>query len=260
MSNAGGPWGREPEEEPPPPVPPRRVPRHRLAIWLALMAALAAGLWLLAQAFPGQVSSAQDKGWVLQTVLLFGLISAGLLNARQTRWSEKARHAAIWLGIVAVLVLGLTYRDELAGVGERVRGEFSSSYPVASGAHELVVTQADGGGFYVMGKVNGQLVRFLVDTGASDTVLSPADAQRIGVDVAGLRFDHMAETANGAGFGAPFVADSIEVGPIRVDGLSMVVNKAPMTSSLLGMTFLSRLEAFQVRGRRLYLTWRPPGS
>ena len=37
----------------------------------------------------------------------------------------------------------------------------------------------------------------------------------------------------------------------------MVVNQAPMSSSLLGMTFLNRLESFQARGSKLYLTWRP---
>jgi aspartyl protease family protein len=38
----------------------------------------------------------------------------------------------------------------------------------------------------------------------------------------------------------------------------MTVNQAPMTSSLLGMSFLRRLDSFQVRGRRLYLTWKGP--
>jgi aspartyl protease family protein len=220
------------------------------------MAALVGGLWLLSKAFPGQVRSVEDKGWVIWTFVLFAFISTGVLTAGRIGWTQKARHAGIWLGIVAVMVLALSYRDEFTGVGQRVRSEFSSSYPVATGAHELVVTQGEGGGFYVMGKVNGQLVRFLVDTGSSDTVLSPADAERLGLDPASLHFDRTAETANGTGYGAPFVAESVEVGSIRFNGLPMVVNQAPMTSSLLGMTFLSRLESFQVRGRKLYLTWR----
>jgi aspartyl protease family protein len=251
MSNAGGPWGRDPEE-----APQRGPPRHRFAIWLALMAALAGGLWLLSKAFPGQVNSVEDKGWVIRTFVLFAFLSAGVLTVRQIRWGEKARHAGIWLGILAVMVVALSYRDELADVGRRVRSEFSSSYPVATGAHELVITQGEGGGFYVMARVNGELVRFLVDTGSSDTVLSPADAARLGLNPAALHYDRLAETANGTGYGAAFVADSLEVGPIRFNGMPMVVNQAPMTGSLLGMTFLSRLESFQVRGRKLYLTWR----
>ena len=250
MTQDGGPWGREPPEKP----APRAVPRHRRLMWLGLLAATGAGVWLLFKAFPRQVSSAEDWGWVAQGFGLMVLVSAGILSAREIRWGEKARHAAIWLGIVGVLVVGFAYQDDLAGVGQRVRSEFSSSYPVATGAHQLVVAQGEGGGFYVMGQVNGQLVRFLIDTGSSDTVLSPADAQRVGVNIAGLRFDHMAETANGTGYGAPFTADSLAVGPIRLAVMPMVVNQAPMSSSLLGMSFLGRLESFQVKGRRLYLT------
>jgi aspartyl protease family protein len=127
---------------------------------------------------------------------------------------------------------------------------------VAAGPHELVVTQDDEGGFFVIGRVNGEPVRFLVDTGSSETVLSPADAHRLGLDTAGLQFDRMAETANGIGYGAPITAGSVAVGSIEVTGLPMVINKAPMTSSLLGMTFLGRLESFQVRGHKLYLKAR----
>jgi len=119
-----------------------------------------------------------------------------------------------------------------------------------------VVTQGDEGGFFVMGMVNGQRVRFLVDTGASDTVLSPADAKRLGIDLETLTFDKTAETANGMGYGAAFTADSLAVGSIAFSDMPLVVNQAPMSSSLLGMTFLRRLESFQVKGDKLYLKSR----
>ena len=249
MSDGGGPWERE---------EPRRttVPRGRVLVWLALLVAVAAGVGLLAKAFPGAVSTSDDWAWVARSIGLVAIVSTGLLTAGRIDWGEKARHAAIWAGIVGVLVLGATYRDELAGVVQRVRGEFSASYPVATGAHELVVTQDVDGGFFVMGQVNGQPVRFLVDTGASDTVLSPADAHRLGLDKTALTFDHASETANGTGHGATYVADSLAVGAIRFDAMPMLINQSPMTWSLLGMTFLKRLDSFQVRGRQLYLKSR----
>ena len=249
MTDGDGPWGRETRGGPP-------VPRGRLLVWLGLLVAVAAGVGLLAKAFPGAVSTADDWGWVARGVGLVAIVSTGILTAGRIHWAEKARHAAIWAGIVGVLVLDATYRDELSGVVQRVRGEFSASYPVATGAHELVVTQDADGGFVVMGQVNGQPVRFLVDTGASDTVLSPADAHRLGLDKAALIFDHASETANGLGHGATYVADSLAVGAIRFQAMPLVINQSPMSYSLLGMTFLRRLDSFQVRGRRLYLKAR----
>jgi aspartyl protease family protein len=256
MANDGGPWGREQPDPPKPPQPSAAgPPLSRWLIWLAILAVLAGLLWLLSQAFPGALRDPQDRIWLIGTFAFFVAISTRVLRPGAIAWGQRARHAAIWVGIVAVLVLGFAYQDELLGVGQRVRAEFASSYPVTTGAHELVVAEGEGGGFFVTGQVNGQPVRFLVDTGSSDTVLSPADAERIGVNMASLHFDHMAETANGTGYGAAFVADRLTVGPIQVENLPMVVNQAPMTSSLLGMTFLRRLSSFQVRGRRLYLTW-----
>jgi aspartyl protease family protein len=102
-------------------------------------------------------------------------------------------------------------------------------------------------------------VRFIVDTGATGVVLSPDDARRIGVDMAGLRYTEVAETANGIGYGAPLTADRLEVGPIAMSDFKMSVNQAPMSASLLGMSFLRRLESFRVEDHKLVLRWRDGG-
>ena len=227
-----------------------------MLVWLGFLVAVAALLALLAKAFPGQLNSPDDWGWLVAGLGFVVLLSVNILGPGRINWGEKARHAAIWAGIIGVLVLGVTYRDELLGVGQRIRGEFSSSYPVATGARELVVSQDPDGGFYLMGQVNGQVVRFLVDTGASDIVLSAADAERVGIETSRLSFDHPSETANGVGYAAPSTVDSLAVGSIRFDGVPVLVNQAPMSSSLLGMSFLKRLESFRVSGRKLYLTPR----
>jgi aspartyl protease family protein len=220
------------------------------------MALGAVGLWLMARAFPGALGSGQDKAWVGYYLAWAVLISLRLFSGGPMRWGEKAKHAAIWVGIIALIAVGYSYRGELGQVVQRVQGEASGGYPVATGAREMVVTAADDGGFYVMGKVNGQVVRFLVDTGASDTVLSPADAQRAGIDTGVLTFDYRSETANGTGYGARIVVDSLSVGSVTLADLPVMVNQADMSSSLLGMSFLHRLESFQVRDGKLYLKAR----
>jgi len=247
MPSDQGPWS-----QPEPPAPPPRRPGSpvRTLIWVAVIAAIGAAVLALARAFPGQ--DRQDWFYLASGLTLLAAVSARIFTAGAINWSQKARHAAVWLGLVLLVALGFTYRAELLGVGQRVRGELIPSAAQASGDRELVVTGGEAG-FAVMGEVNGAPVRFVVDTGASDTVLSPADAHRAGLDSPSLEFDHLAETANGTGRGAHAIAASVSVGSIGFRDMPVVINQAPMTSSLLGMTFLRRLESFEVRDGRLYL-------
>jgi aspartyl protease family protein len=246
MPQDQGPWS-QPEPEP----PPRRTgsPARKL-VWIVVIAAVGGAVVLLSRSFPGQ--DRQDWFYVAWGLTVLAAISARVFTAGPINWSQKTRHAAVWIGIVMVAALGFTYRAELLGVGQRLRGELIPSYAQSGGAHELVVTQGESG-FTVMGQVNGQPVRFVVDTGATDTVLSPADAHRAGLDTPSLEFDHLAETANGTGRGARAVAATLSVGSIGFTNVPVVINQAPMSGSLLGMSFLRRLESFEVRDGRLFL-------
>ena len=262
MANEGGPWGRETPAETPAKKPWARKPlklspnQRRLGLWLLVLAAILVLVFALNRAFPEAVRTQEDWSRVIYGVGLVALISAGVFRAGRGALTQHLRHVAIWTGVAAVLVLGFAYREELAGVGQHVRLAFSSGNPVITANHQMVIPQDDQGAFMVIGKVNGQRVRFMVDTGASDTVLSPDDARRLGVDTKGLRYLEEAETANGKGYGAPFAARSLEVGPVRLDDFRMTINQAPMSSSLLGLSFLNRLASFEIRGRKLILTWR----
>jgi aspartyl protease family protein len=255
-----GPWSQPPEprsQTAAPPTPPlrRRLPTRALLVWVGLIiagVALYIGLQLL---FPGQLSG-MDQAAALQLLGWLVLVSSGLVFARRMRFGEVARNIAIWAAIVGVAVLGYSYRSEAAAAFQRVRGELVPAMAVPAGAHAMTVTAADDGGFYVMGEVNGKPVRFAIDTGANGVLLSPADAARAGIDVDGLKFASPSETANGVGYMAPVTIDNLNVGPIRMSGVPAAVNRAPMSSSLLGMAFLKRLDSFEVKGDRLTLKWR----
>ncbi|MDB5495217.1 MAG: putative aspartyl protease [Phenylobacterium sp.] len=248
MSNERGPWGSEAPQAPP--------ARGRRGLWLVLFAALGGIVIALARAFPEAVRTPDDWADVAYGVGVVILVSAGIFRARRGAFAQHLRDAAIWVAVVAVLALGFAYREELAGVPQHLRLAFSAGEPVTTADHVLVIPQDEQGAFVVVGKVNGQRVRFMVDTGASDTVLSPDDARRLGVAVDRLRFDDVAETANGVGHGAPYTAQRLEVGPISLETFKMTINQAPMSSSLLGLSFLNHLESFEIRGRKLILKWR----
>jgi aspartyl protease family protein len=249
MSDGEGPWRREA------PQPPRRG-RGRIGLWLLLAAALGGLVAALARAFPEAVRTPDDWAQVAYAVGVVLLVSTGIFRLGPRRFADRLKHAAIWLAVIAVLALGFAYRDAFSGAGQRLRLAFSAGDPVATGEHELVIPQDDRGSFVVVGKVNGQRVRFVVDTGATDTVLSPDDARRIGVDVANLDYGEPAETANGVGYSASFTARRLEVGPIGFDEFKLAINQAPMSSSLLGLSFLRRLQSFEHRDGQLILRWR----
>jgi len=59
--------------------------------------------------------------------------------------------------------------------------------------------------------------------------------------------------ANGLGYGAPFTAATLQVGSIGLTNVTMSINKAPMSTSLLGMAFFNRMKSFRVEGDRLYI-------
>ena len=114
----------------------------------------------------------------------------------------------------------------------------------------MTLGQDPEGAYHVIGQVNGQPVNFLVDTGASDIVLSPADARRLGIDVAALSFTRPYEDRERhPGQGAAFTADSLAIGQLRLSNVAMSINQAPMSTSLLGMSFFKRIDLVRVQGR-----------
>ena len=125
----------------------------------------------------------------------------------------------------------------------------------ADGWNSIAVASDGSGHFVVEATVNGVGVTFLVDSGASAIVLSPQDARRVGYRAPQLRFTGTASTANGDVRLAPVSLRELRLGQLSLRGLPAVVNEAPMPVSLLGMSFLNRLEAWEAKRDRLVLYW-----
>jgi aspartyl protease family protein len=249
MPESDGPWGRK-----------RRLhltdTQRRLLVLVAVAAAGGLAVWELSRMFPNALASDFAQANFLRIVGALLLVSSTFVLGRRFEAKETIRNVAIWCGVFAVLVLIYSFRGELRSVGDRVRGEVLPSYAVATGPHEMTLTASQDGSFYVHGEVNGAPAEFLVDTGASDIVLSPSDATRAGIDVARLNFTQPFGTAHGTGWGATTHVLNLSVGMIELHDVTVTVNKTEMDSSLLGLAFLHRLESFDFRGKRLTLRWR----
>jgi aspartyl protease family protein len=213
--------------------------------WLVGAVGLGALIVWLASLFPETLENDEARMGLLHSVLVLALVSSGLAAHRKLRPGHVLRNAAIWLAIASVLFIGYSYRHDLAAVKDRVVGELLPHQAEIVGA-EVRFRASENGHFVIQAKVNGTPIRFLVDTGASDVTLSPSDARRLGMNLQNLKFNRRYATANGTVFGAPVRLDEISIGPIVIRNVRASVNGADMGRSLLGMSFLERLDGFGI--------------
>lgn len=223
-------------------------------LWFVIVAVGLTGLvvWLIDR-YPGTLDSRNAMINLTRYGAILVLVASGILAGRTLNVKTAVRDIAIWVAILAGLVAIYGFRYELETVALRIAGELEPTRGNETGDGEMVYRRSTDGHFYIDATVNGRTVRFLVDTGASDVVLSPADAARVGFERSELVFDRRYQTANGIGRGAPVVLRSIETGVIRFRDVAASVNDAPMSESLLGMSFLDRLSGFEVQGNSLIL-------
>ena len=192
-------------------------------------------------------------------VLLFMVFGATYALLYQ-RLGDTIRAAVFWLAFIGLLALGYSYRFELQSIGERVLAELVPGFPATKqgSGHAVEIARAREGDFNIRVEVNGARIAMLVDTGASSVVLTADAAKAAGLPVELLKYDVPIETANGRGRAASVVIDRIAIGNILERRVPALVSaKGDLKTSLLGMSFLSRLESFEVRGERLVMRAKP---
>ncbi|HEX9702649.1 MAG TPA: TIGR02281 family clan AA aspartic protease [Rhodospirillales bacterium] len=223
--------------------------------WLTLAAGGLVALLIayLAFRFPEVLEGREEKARLINGVLLLGFLVGSAFLHRRASPGHAVRHVAAWTGIAVVLFAGYSYHHDLAAIKDRMIGELLPHAGRRAGPGAVAIRADASGHFVVEATVDGVAIRFLVDTGASDVVLSPRDAALLGFDVGRLSFTRQLQTANGIVQGAPVRLGSVAVGPIAVDDVRATVNGAPMQQSLLGMSFLERLAGYEVSRRTLIL-------
>ena len=118
----------------------------------------------------------------------------------------------------------------------------------------IEVPRAHDGHYYLPVTVNGEPITFLVDTGASQIVLSAQDARRVGIDPDQLNYFGRASTANGEVRTAPVRLDSLDWGRSRTAMSRPGSMKVNCIKSLLGMDYLHRFSNIQFTDGRLILS------
>jgi aspartyl protease family protein len=161
---------------------------------------------------------------------------------------QAVKMVLAWIAIFGVGFIIFAFRSEFSSLGQRLRAEATGS-PINEG-RVVRIPIADDGHFWAWAKLNGQDVRFMVDSGASVTTVSRKTAEAAGMPIGSQKT--MVSTANGRAWMTKSRADRLEIGSIRREGLSVDVSEQD-DLNLLGMNFLASLDGWGVEGNYLVL-------
>lgn len=182
-------------------------------------------------------------------LLMAAMLVLGSLMARREPAAKMITTAFAWIAIFSAGFVLFTFRDNIGWVAQRLKAEAVGT-PVQQG-HETRIPMAIDGHFWVNAKVNGQDVKFLVDSGATTTTIGRTTAKAAGVQVSEQR-DLYVRTGNGIVRVASGRANQLTIGSItRQDVALEIADNDDL--NVLGMNFLSSLSRWGVEGRWLVL-------
>jgi aspartyl protease family protein len=202
--------------------------------------------------------TANDLGAVTYHLALIVFIGGAVLVIFRHRISQALEALLFWVVLGFVLVFAYSYRGELRGVGERVMAELVPGRAAERSDHAVEIVRGRGGDFQVAAQVNGTRVAMTLDTGASAVVLTQEAAKAAGLPLEVLSYTVQVDTANGRARAASVTLDRLAVGSIvELAVPALVAQPGQLRVSLLGMSFLNRLESWEVRGDKLIMRGYP---
>jgi len=161
--------------------------------------------------------------------------------------------------IIAAVLIGLgTYMAQMA---DRMSSASATSAPrttvavaATSGGRSLNIPRDGRGHFQTEGRIDGQRIGFMIDTGASVVALNQTSAARFGLRPSRGDYNATVSTANGTIKAARTRIAMLDVGGLIVrDVDAMVLPDEALSENLLGLSFLSRLRRFEYANGQMVL-------
>ncbi|HEX7822788.1 MAG TPA: TIGR02281 family clan AA aspartic protease [Sphingobium sp.] len=200
--------------------------------------------------------------WIVLVLVMVAssLVARRMPLVRLVTWS--AAWAALFLGVYIMFTLiepqiatwQQAHRggDVTAAPGANAANMGGSPQANLSGAGVTIPMQADGH-YWVDASVNGQTVRFLVDSGASITAVAQSTADRLGLAPDPMGRTMVMQTANGAMTAARSTIPVMAIGTIQASELPVVVSATFGDTNVLGMNFLNKLKSWRVEDGNMVL-------
>ena len=183
------------------------------------------------------------------------LVYLVILGIAVVGWFIAENRYSLGRTVRAALAWGFIFLGVVAGYGlwQDIRDDVAPRQAVFLEDARIEVPRAFDGHYYVTAEVNGAPIDFVVDTGATDVVLTREDAARAGIDPDALAYTGIAGTANGEVRIARARIGELSVGGIIDANLPVSVTQGEMDVSLLGMSYLQRFDRIEISDGRLVL-------
>lgn len=205
----------------------------------------------LKQYYPDALKNDQNKIALVSIVIILSMVGSNLM-VRGVNLSTKLKQIIGWVVIIFMVISGYSYKWELKEFGNRVAANIIPGYAQGNGDGSVSFYTSQNGHFEITALVNNKKrIRFLFDTGASNVALTRKDAEALGIDTNSLEYNIPVSTANGINWVARIVIDKIQIGPIEINDVAGSVSQEGLDISLLGMSFLRKLESYNIEGNKL---------
>jgi aspartyl protease family protein len=165
--------------------------------------------------------------------------------------------------ILLVVVVLLATAGAVVAYGDpaqiaRARNTVSEFLNRRAAARAVQISRGQAGEFALRARINGVNAPMVIDTGATSVVLTYETAKAVGLPLELLEYDVDVETAGGHTKAARLTLDRLAIGRLVERSVpALVVPHGQMKTNLLGMSFLDRLESWEVRSDRLMLHGYP---
>lgn len=229
-------------------------------LWILLLGLLLALIVLMARHDGGTIGgfTTHEFSSLTANVLVAVFVGVVVVVLFRERISQALKAALFWALVAGILVVGYTYRADLRDVADRVLAELVPGRAANRGARTVEIARSRGGDFAVNAQLNGARVSMVLDSGASAVVLTQEAAKAAGLPLEVLAYTANVDTANGRTRAAPVTLDRLAVGNIVERSVpALVAQPGQLRTNLLGMSFLNRLESWEVRGDKLVMRGFP---
>nr|WP_319948708.1 TIGR02281 family clan AA aspartic protease [uncultured Shimia sp.] len=191
--------------------------------------------------------SSFEYGQLTYLVVLCAAVVFWFVTNHRQSFGKILQQAMAWVLIFLGVIVAI-------GMWGDIRDTVRPTQAVFSDEGRIEIPRSQDGHYRLTLTINGKPILFVVDTGASQVVLSKADAAKAGLDLENLVYYGRALTANGEVRTAPVTLKEVKIGTLTDRNVAAQVNGGELDQSLLGMSYLQRFEQITITGQKLILT------